>query len=51
MTGGRPSACAPAVTNPGRYLRHRNFQLWLDQYQNSQRFHADSSFTIGAPLA
>jgi hypothetical protein len=36
---------------PGRYLRHRDFQLWVDPYQNTQLFHADSSFTITAPLA
>jgi hypothetical protein len=31
---------------PGRYIRHRNFELWVDLYADNDTFRADSSFTI-----
>ncbi|MEW1724559.1 AbfB domain-containing protein [Streptomyces sp. NPDC093109] len=31
---------------PGRFIRHRNFQLWLDSYQFSALFQADSTFRM-----
>jgi hypothetical protein len=41
----------PPTHYPGRFLRHRNFQLWVDPYQDTRLFHADSSFRITGPLA
>ncbi|MEV7090520.1 AbfB domain-containing protein [Streptomyces sp. NPDC093085] len=35
-----------SVNYPGRYIRHRNFQLWLDPYQNSNTYRADSAFRM-----
>ena len=39
-----------SVNYPGRYLRHQNFQLKLDPYQNSDLYRADSAFRFVAPL-
>ncbi|AXG82680.1 hypothetical protein DVK44_17450 [Streptomyces paludis] len=30
----------------GRFIRHRNFQLWLDSYQNSNLYQADTTFRM-----
>jgi hypothetical protein len=35
---------------PGYYLRHRQFELWIDPYQDSSGFRDDSSFQLGASL-
>ncbi|WP_405725634.1 AbfB domain-containing protein [Streptomyces sp. NBC_01537] len=35
---------------PGYYLRHRQYQLWIDPYQDSSGFRDDSSFQLGASL-
>ncbi|MCZ1005306.1 AbfB domain-containing protein [Streptomyces mirabilis] len=35
-----------SINYPGRYLRHRNFQLRLDRDDNSQLFRADSAFRV-----
>ncbi|WP_329314992.1 AbfB domain-containing protein [Streptomyces sp. NBC_01262] len=35
---------------PGYYLRHRQFELWIDPYQDSSGFRDDSSFRLGASL-
>lgn len=35
---------------PGYYLRHRQFELWIDPYENSSGFRDDSSFRLGASL-
>ena len=31
---------------PKRYFRHRNFEIWLDEYEDSGLFKLDSAFTI-----
>jgi hypothetical protein len=36
---------------PDRRVRHRDFALWLDPYQDTALFRADSSFRIVAPWA
>jgi hypothetical protein len=36
---------------PGRYLRHRDFQLWADLFVDSDTYRADSSFTVASPWA
>lgn len=30
---------------PGRYIRHRDYQLWVDPYEDSDLFRSDRSFT------
>lgn len=35
---------------PGYYLRHRQYELWIDPYQDSSGFRDDSSFQLGASL-
>ena len=32
-----------------RYIRHRNFELWLDPVENSDRFRLDATFLIQPP--
>jgi hypothetical protein len=36
---------------PGYYLRHRQFELWIDPYQDGSGFRDDSSFQLGASLS
>ncbi|MFJ8019473.1 AbfB domain-containing protein [Streptomyces sp. NPDC096311] len=36
---------------PGWYLRHRSYELWLDPFENTIGFRADSSFTVVDPLS
>ncbi|MFJ5102332.1 AbfB domain-containing protein [Streptomyces sp. NPDC088554] len=31
---------------PGRYIRHRDYQLWVDPFKYSQEYLADSSFRL-----
>ncbi|MGW2744290.1 AbfB domain-containing protein [Streptomyces sp. NPDC001450] len=35
-----------SVNYPGRFLRHQNFQLKLDPYQNTDLYRADSAFLL-----
>ncbi len=35
-----------SVNYPGRYLRHQNFQLKLDRYENSPQYRSDSAFRL-----
>lgn len=35
-----------SVNYPGRFLRHRDFQVVLDPYQDSGRYRADSAFRL-----
>ncbi|CAM5651512.1 hypothetical protein SPURM210S_03389 [Streptomyces purpurascens] len=39
-----------SVNYPGRFLRHRDFQLRLDPYQHYGQFRADASFRLVAGL-
>ncbi|WP_202919319.1 glycoside hydrolase family 43 protein [Saccharothrix deserti] len=34
---------------PGRYIRHRDYSLWVDPHTNTDLFRQDSSFTAIAP--
>jgi len=34
---------------PNRYIRHRNFELWLDQYENTALFRDDATFFMVPP--
>lgn len=34
---------------PDRRLRHRNLELWMDAYQDTAQFRADSSFRLTVP--
>jgi hypothetical protein len=34
---------------PDRRLRHRNFELWVETFQDTERFRADSSFRLTTP--
>ncbi|ALV36440.1 AbfB domain-containing protein [Streptomyces sp. CdTB01] len=40
-----------SVNYPGRFLRHQNFQLKLDPFQNSSLYLADSAFRLVGPVA
>lgn len=35
---------------PNYYLRHRNYELWLDAYESSDLYNNDSSFTVRSAL-
>ncbi len=39
-----------SVNYPGRYLRHQNFRIRLDPYQDSDLFRMDASFFLVAGL-
>lgn len=39
-----------SVNYPGRFLRHQNFQLRLDRYQDSTLYRSDSAFRLVAGL-
>ena len=36
---------------PNRYIRHRNLEMWLDQWQNSNLYKLDSAFDMVPGLA
>ncbi|MFG2790807.1 AbfB domain-containing protein [Streptomyces sp. NPDC048419] len=40
-----------SVNYPGRYLRHQNFQLKLDPYQQNDLYRADSAFRLVSGIA
>ena len=40
-----------SVSHPGHYLRHRNYEVWLDPFQDTQLFRADASFLAVTGLA
>ncbi|MCE0537950.1 sigma-70 family RNA polymerase sigma factor [Kineosporia rhizophila] len=40
-----------AANYPGWFLRHRDLQLWVDQDDGSEQFHADRSFRVRDPLS
>ncbi|MFK3985669.1 glycoside hydrolase family 43 protein [Micromonospora sp. NPDC050397] len=40
-----------SVNYPSRYLRHRNYEVWLDANDGTAAFHADATFYRGAGLA
>ncbi len=35
-----------SVNYPGRYLRHKDFLLRLDPYENTGQYRADSAFQL-----
>ncbi|MFF7974741.1 AbfB domain-containing protein [Streptomyces sp. NPDC007905] len=35
-----------SVNYPGRFLRHQDFRLGLDPYQNTDLYRADSAFLL-----
>ena len=35
----------------GRYIRHRNFELWLDRFDDTDQFKKDATFKITSPAA
>ncbi|XVS67568.1 family 43 glycosylhydrolase [Actinosynnema sp. CA-299493] len=43
------SVALASFSHPDRRLRHRNYELWLDTYQDTAQFRADSSFRLTAP--
>ncbi|KUM81890.1 AbfB domain-containing protein [Streptomyces sp. ISL-22] len=45
------SVMLESVNYPGRFLRHQNFQLKLDPFQNSSLYLADSAFQLVGGLA
>ncbi|MGP3982397.1 family 43 glycosylhydrolase [Streptomyces sp. KR80] len=45
------SVSLTSYNNPSRRIRHRNSELWVDPFQDTAAFRADSSFRITAPWA
>ncbi|MEV7870367.1 AbfB domain-containing protein [Streptomyces sp. NPDC088124] len=43
---GNGTIMLESVNYPGRFIRHRDFQLWLDPYQNSGLYRADTAFRM-----
>ena len=35
---------------PDRYIRHRNFELWLDPFENTPMFRDDATFFMVPPV-
>ncbi|WP_235147930.1 AbfB domain-containing protein [Fischerella thermalis] len=35
---------------PGHYIRHKNFELWIDASDGSDLFRKDATFSITTPL-
>ena len=40
-----------SVRSPGYFLRHRNFEIWLDRSDGTELFRKDATFTVEAGLA
>merc|ERR1711959_639799 len=38
-----------SVNFPDRYLRHKNYELWLDERDDSELFNDDTTFSLFAP--
>jgi hypothetical protein len=38
-----------SVNYPGHYLRHKNFELWLDRYDGTEQFRKDATFRATQP--
>ena len=36
---------------PDRYIRHRNFELWLDPFENTPQYRDDATFFMVQPAA
>ncbi|WP_211263991.1 family 43 glycosylhydrolase [Streptosporangium amethystogenes] len=49
--GGGATVSLESVNFPGYYLRHRNFQAWVERDDGSATFRADATFTRRAGLA
>lgn len=49
MPGLADANCYSLRDSSGRYLRHYNYALRVDPYQNTETFLADSSFTVVSP--
>ena len=56
----RPSAPLPglastagisfeAISAPGHFIRHRNFELWLDRADDSDQYRKDATFLAAPP--
>ncbi|WP_030159992.1 family 43 glycosylhydrolase [Glycomyces sp. NRRL B-16210] len=48
---GSGTVSLESANYPGRYLRHRDFEVWLDAADGSSQFNADASFHRRAGLA
>jgi len=35
---------------PGYFLRHRNYEVWLDRFDGTPQFNADSTFSLAPAL-
>ncbi|MDH4390828.1 MAG: RICIN domain-containing protein [Aquabacterium sp.] len=49
--GGAGAVTLESFSAPGRVIRHRNFELWLDTNDGSAVFPGDSSFRVQPALA
>jgi len=39
-----------SFNNPDRYIRHRDFELWLDPFENTPMFRDDATFFMVPPV-
>ncbi|WP_158566817.1 AbfB domain-containing protein [Actinomadura craniellae] len=39
-----------SFNNPDRYVRHRNFEIWLDRFEDSPQFRSDAAFILRRAL-
>jgi hypothetical protein len=50
VQAGANALSLESFSTPGRFVHHRNFQVWLDADDGDPRFPGDSSFRVLAPL-
>lgn len=48
---GTASMSFRSLNYPDRYIRHRNFELWLDPFENTPLFRDDATFFMVQPAA
>jgi hypothetical protein len=51
INGGRDHSTVSfkSFNFPDRYIRHRNFELWVDPVENTDRFRLDATFLMQPP--
>lgn len=49
--GGAGTLTLESLSTPGRYIHHRNFEIWLDRNDGSAGFAGDATFRVQPALA
>jgi uncharacterized protein YkwD len=48
--GSRESVSFESFNFPGRFIRHRNAEVWLDSFQDTPAFRADATWRLAYPM-